>query len=283
MGLGSVLSQEQEAQGEAVGFCRAALACRPDSFALHLVLGDALRQQGKPLQAAAALRRAARLNPDSPQAHLLLGEVLTGLDRGPEALAEFRRAVQLRPSFDAASPDAERFRQAERLVEADDRLPAVLRGEARPRDAADRVELAFACHLRELYAASARLYGEAFDRQPGLADRHRYQAAWAAVLAGSGKGQDAGKLGEAEKARLRGQALAWLRGEVDAWRRRLAKGPAEARAEVLAMIGCWLRDRDIAWLRDPASLAGLPAAERGDWERMWRDLRELRASAGGTK
>src|SRR5262249_40315214 len=190
----------------------------------------ALQQQGKPRQAEAVLRRAARLNPDSPLVHLLLGEVLACLERGPEALAEYRRAVQLKPRFDpAASPDAELFRQADRPVAAAARLPSVLRGEARPRDGAERVDLALACHLRRLYAAGARLYGEAFALEPDLAGRHRYQAVWTAVLAGTGKGKDAGDLAEAEKARLRGLALAWLRGEMDAWRRRLANEPVPAR------------------------------------------------------
>src|SRR2546423_3000346 len=113
------------------------------------------------------------------------------------------------------------FRHAERLVEADNRLPAVLRGEARPRDAAERVDLAFVCRLRELEAHSAQLFSEAFDIQPDLAKQHRYSAAWGAVMAGVGKGKDASVLGDAEKSRLRGQARVWLRAELEAWRQRL--------------------------------------------------------------
>src|SRR5262249_28193475 len=193
----------------------------------------------------------------------------------------------------------------ERLVELDDRLPAVLRGESQPRDATERAEFALVCRFHELEAASARLYEEAFARQPDLARQHRYYAAWAAVLAGTGKGKDAGGLNERERARLRAQALAWLRDELDAWRQLLAKEPAESRpvgrgemtgermrlgevpaesrAEVLQRINCWLGDPDLACLRDPEPLGRLPAAERGDWEKLWRELRELLASAHGTK
>jgi tetratricopeptide (TPR) repeat protein len=276
MALAEILSAEPATRAEAIGFYRAALACRPESFAIHFILGHALQQQGKPRQAAEVFRRATQLRPDSAWAHLLLGGALVDRGKLPEALAEFRRAVQLKPAFDPpAQPDADSFRQLERLVEMDDKLPAVLRGQIQPRDAAERADLAFACRFRELEAASARLYGEAFALQPALARQHRYYAAWAAVLAGTGKGKDAGGLDERDRARLRGQAVAWLRGELDDWRRRLEKGPAEDRAEVLQRMNCWLRDPDLACVRDPEALGRLPAAERREWEEVWRDLREL--------
>jgi len=71
------------------------------------------------------------------------------------------------------------------------------------------------CHqYKHLYAASARFYAEAFADQPQLAEDldegHRYNAACAAALAGSGKGKDAGRLPDKEYARLRKQALDWL-------------------------------------------------------------------------
>jgi tetratricopeptide (TPR) repeat protein len=283
MALAEILFQEPATRAEAIGFYRAALACRPESFAIHFVLGHALQEQGNLRQAADVFRRATQLRPDSAWAHLLLGGALVRLDKLPEGLAEFRRAVQLKPRFDPpARPDADWFRQPERLVELDDKLPAVLRGEVRPRDAAERAEFALVCRFRELEAASARLYNEAFVEQPDLAKQHRYYAAWAAVLAGTGKGKDAAGLDQRDRARLRGQALAWFRDELDDWRRRLAKEPAEDRADVLRRINCWLRDPDLACVRDPEPLGRLPAAERGDWEKLWRDLRELLASTRST-
>jgi serine/threonine protein kinase/tetratricopeptide (TPR) repeat protein len=306
MALAEILSLEPATRGEAIGFYRAALACRPDSFAIHFALGHALDQRGDSRQAAGLFRRATQLRPDSAWAHLLLGGALVRLDRLPEALAEFRQAVRLKRRFDPPAPrEADGFREPERLVELDDRLPAVLRGESRPQDAAERAELALVCRFHELEVASARLYAEAFAQQPDLARQHRYYATWAAVLAGTGKGKDAGSLDEPGRARLRGQALVWLREELDAWRRRLREGPAESRpvgrgpmtgermrlgevpaesrAEVLQRIKCWLGDPDLACLRDPGPLGRLPAAERGEWEKLWRELRELVASAGNRK
>jgi tetratricopeptide (TPR) repeat protein len=281
--LAQVLSAEPATRGEAIGFYRAALACRPHSSAIHFLLGNALYEHGKLRQAAEVFRRATQLKPDSPWARLLLGGTLVQLNKLPEALAEFRRAVQLGPGFDPpAKQDTDGFRQIQRLVEFDDRLPAVLRGESQPRDAAERAEFALVCRFHTLDAASARLYGEAFAQQPELTRAHRYYAAWAAALAGTGQGKDAGALDEQQRARLRAQALAWLRDELGAWRQQLAKGPARSRAEVLGRINCWLRDPDLACLRDPEPMGRLPPAERGEWEKLWRDLRELRAGAGGT-
>jgi hypothetical protein len=59
--------------------------------------------------------------------------------------------------------------------------------------------------------------------------------------------------------------------------------PARFRDVTLQQIDCWLSDPDLAGLRDPASLGRLPAAERLEWEKLWRALRDLRASAQTTK
>jgi hypothetical protein len=83
------------------------------------------------------------------------------------------------------------------------------------------------------YAVAARYYQEAFTGEPqfltGPPARHRYHAACAAARAGCGQGRDAADLDEASRAGWRGQALAWLRAELEARRRRLEGGPEEVR------------------------------------------------------
>jgi tetratricopeptide (TPR) repeat protein len=287
LALAESLSAEPATGEEAAGFLRAALACRPHSIIIRYFLGGALQQQGRPRQATAVFRHAVRLQPDSPWAHLLLGNALLCECRMPEALAEFRRAVQLNARLDAPAPpeptDASWFRQVQRWVQLDDRLPAVLGGEAQPRDAAERAEYAFVCRFHELEATSAKWYGEAFARRPDLVKQHRWDAAWAAILAGLGKGRDVGGLDERERARLRGQTRVWLREELDAWRQRLRTEPAKSRTELLYRINIWLTDPDLVGVRDEEPLGWLPEAERGEWEKLWRDLRELRALARSTK
>jgi hypothetical protein len=77
-----------------------------------------------------------------------------------------------------------------------------------------------------------RFYSEAFADDPKLADdlrtRHRYNAACSAALAGCGQGADADKPDDQERARLRQQALAWLRADPAAWCQLLEKEPEQA-------------------------------------------------------
>jgi serine/threonine-protein kinase len=164
------------------------------------------------------------------------------------------------------------------------RLPAVLDGKDRPKDAAERLAFARLCQLRcKEYAAAARFYAEAFAAEPGLAGDpqagHRYNAACAAALAGCGRGQDAAGLGEKERARLRQQALDWLRADLGAWRRLLEKGPAENRPVIAGQLAHWLEDPDFAGVRGSEALARLPEAERQPWRGLWDEVADVLARA----
>src|SRR5262249_53259986 len=115
----------------------------------------------------------------------------------------------------------QQLEQARRGPALQQKLTAVLAGKATAADASERVALA---HLSQQpfqrgYLASARLWQEAFEADPKLADRlraKRYNAACAAVLAGCGQGKDAGTLGGADRAGWRRQALTWLRADLAA-------------------------------------------------------------------
>jgi hypothetical protein len=85
---------------------------------------------------------------------------------------------------------------------------------------------------KTLYAAAARYFAEAFDHDAKLADGpwHRYNAACFAALAGCGHGKDADKLDDQELARLRKQAIAWLRAHLGFWTGKAqSKNPADCR------------------------------------------------------
>jgi len=43
----------------------------------------------------------------------------------------------------------------------------------------------------------------------------------------------------------------------------------------------WQADSDLAGVRDAAALAGLPEAERADWQRLWADVQAVLEKAGG--
>jgi hypothetical protein len=178
---------------------------------------------------------------------------------------------------------------AERVVALEAKLPAVLKGELKPRDTAERLGFLVVCHAKKLHHAAARLYAAAFAAEPQLAENlkaeHRYQAACQAALAAAGRGQDAAKLDDRERARLRRQACAWLKADLAAWAKLLERGKPADRARALRVLRHWQKDSDLAGLRDKAALAKRPAKEQEALAQLWADVDALlkRAEAATPK
>src|SRR5436190_17829465 len=95
-----------------------------------------------------------------------------------------------------------------------------------------------------------------------------YNAACAAALA-AGQGTDGPKPDEAARARLRGQALDWLKAERAAWAKVLDAGEAQARPVVKRRLEHWRADSDLASVQDADALAKLPEAEQKGWQSLW--------------
>jgi tetratricopeptide (TPR) repeat protein len=137
--------------------------------------------------------------------------------RFAQAQAATKRALDLLPPGHRLRPRAvQQLQQCEQLLKLDARLSAILKGEAQPTDTLDRLQLADLClRYKKRYHDAVRFYTEAFSSSPQLTPVQqaplRYNAACAAVLAAAGQGMDAEKLDPKEKARLRQQALGWLR------------------------------------------------------------------------
>src|SRR5262249_48068947 len=148
----------------------------------------------------------------------------------------------------------------------DARLPRILKGAQKPADAAEQIEFAQLCRLKKLHAAAAHLYGGAFTAEPELAQDvpkgTRYDAARAAALAGCARGKDAAKLDDKERARLRRQALDWLREDLAWWAKKIENGAAQARLSATQRLQDWRSDPDLAGLRDKEALAKLSAQEQ---------------------
>jgi serine/threonine-protein kinase len=271
---------------EAVRHLTAALAVRPRSAMAHTSLGIALHAQGKLDEAITEYLEAIRLRPDYALAHCNLGQALKQQGRFREALDELRKGHELAsnwPEWRRLAADG--MRQAERLVALEARLPAVIRGEDKPRDGAEGVALADVAYKLQRHSLSARLYAEAFRADPKPAEDmipgHRYNAACAAALAGYGQGKDDPPPGEAARAELRQQALDWLKADLAARGRMLDAGDPKARAYVAWTLQHWKKDNDLAGVRDPAALARLPEAERKPWQALWADVDALLARAQG--
>jgi tetratricopeptide (TPR) repeat protein/serine/threonine protein kinase len=275
--LGVALRQRGQVD-EAIAECKEAIRLKPQLKQAHYGLALALSISDKPDEALTAWRKVLRLDPDDADAHFYVGELLKSKGQYAEALRELRRGDDL-GSKDAA----ESLKECQRWIELDAKLPSLLRGEAKPADAAERLALARLCqaHHKELFATATRWYAEAFAAQPSLAGDvstdNRYNAACAAPRAGCGQGKDVAKLDERERAGLRQQALAWLRADLEAWGRLLSKEPAEARYRAGRELRGWLVDADLAGVRGATALAKLPKAERSAWQRLWDDVANVLA------
>jgi serine/threonine-protein kinase len=285
--LGSALQAKGDLDG-AIACYRQALALDPRLTLAHYNLGSALHAGGRLDGAIVAYRQAIALQPNYAEAHCNLGHTYRDKGAFRAALAALQRGHQLgtqQPHW--RYPSARWVKEAERWVRLDRQLPAILKGQIKAAGAAEWIEYAQLCKYKKLFLTSARLFTEAFAADPKLADdlktSNRYNAACYAALAATGKGQDAGQLAAPERARLRQQALAWLRADLALWTRALATGRAQARAAVQRQLRHWQRDPALAGIRDAAWLVNLPADDLRACRRLWADVDALFKRAGSPK
>jgi Flp pilus assembly protein TadD len=262
---------------------REAVRLKPDWGAARRFLGVILQILGRDGEAEIEFRKAielcrasirsygrnASVNFDLDSSLRGLGLALMGREKFDEATAALLDSVEeCRERFGPADP---RTARARALL----RLPALLKRADQPRDATERVLLAGMDYRKKWFAASARLYGEAFAADAKLADaldaRHRYNAACSAALAGIGAGKDEPGPDDAAKARLRRQALDWLEADLAASSARLTTDPRSG-PKVAAVFRHWKVDTDLAGVHDPRALDNLPAEERKTWRTFWSEV-----------
>ncbi len=301
---------------------REAIRLQPDEVIGHVNLGIARKGQGKFNDAIAACREAIRIQADCAPAHAVLGSVFWALGQLDEAVAECREAIRLQASLIEAhinlglavraqgklaealtilqgavelaqpgSPTARDvsclIRRIERQRALRPRLSGVLKGDDRPADGDEMVTFAELCRDKRLHTAAVRLWAEALSSDAKLADdrieQHRYNAAQAAVMAGSGRTEDDPAPDENERAELRQQALDWLTAERATWAALLESNPAQAAPAIVRVLQDWRTDRDLASVRDADVLAKLPTGEQESWRRLWADVEELLKKARGIR
>jgi hypothetical protein len=135
------------------------------------------------------------------------------------------------------------------------------------------------CQAKRLYATASRFAAIDLAADPGLANdlqaALRYNAACCAVLAAGGQGEDAAKLDDAERTRLRKQALEWLRADLILWTEQLGSDTPANRAEIQQILRHWQTDSDLAGIRDAATLAALPEEEQSTFTQLWDDVAAL--------
>src|SRR5262249_18565635 len=158
------------------------------------------------------------------------------------------KSLALRPAND---PNREwvqgRLDHCKRLAALAPRFPKLLAGDETPASAEEAATAAELCWMgpKKYYLAAAGVYRTALRLAGGLAargaeprrNRHRYNAACAAVLAAAGVGEDARDLSPEDRAKWRGRALNWLQGELEAWRNR--RDDARSRPEIARTLQYW--------------------------------------------
>jgi tetratricopeptide (TPR) repeat protein len=269
----------QNKLAEAEAACRKAIALAPDVVSAHYSLGLALLEQRKYGPAEAAFRKALDLKPNHGLACHSLGLALKHQARFEEAITWLNKARDLLPVEHPCRAEARQMqRQCRRYAALDARLPAILKGTDKPIGAAEQIEFAQLCLLKQRYASAAGFFADAFAMKPELAeDRtgYRYDAACAAALVGCGRSEDGASWGDAERTRWRARARQWLRAELGAWAKQLAKGPGAIHREAYQTLAWWLKDPDLTSLRDPDALEKLPAAERRQFRALWSEHHAL--------
>jgi serine/threonine protein kinase/Flp pilus assembly protein TadD len=267
---------EKNQLDEAIGECRVALRLKRDSADAHQTLGEALRRKGRLDEAIDECRAALRLRKDQPLAYLTIGMAFVDKGEFREGVEALRRGNELGshiPNWPHAQIEANRLQAVEHLARLDERLTAVLEGKNRPRDVAERLAFAQVCGLpcRKRYATAARFYAEVFASELRLQENRQAEnrciAACVAALAATGQGRDAVALDDRERARLRRQALNWLRPELDRWDH-LSDQARFAAANILQN---FLGSPDFVGVRGKEALAKLPQEERALWQKLWID------------
>src|SRR5262249_41461777 len=155
-----------------------------------------LCEQGGSLDEAYQVIKRSLLLKTTAQNQFTLAEILRAQGKIRASLEAYELGYKLHeagPQRWEWSPEVGQWlKEARRLAEPDDRLPALLQGIAQPASPVEALEFGRLCLYKSLFAAAARFYKDAFTLDPTLAaqvlEGHRYLAACAAAQCGCGRG-----------------------------------------------------------------------------------------------
>ena len=272
---------------EAIDEYQQTIRLTPDDAWAHFYLARILQKRGRTDQAIAECREAIRLKPDFVGAHTILAHQLIRLGQYTLALREYERCHELGSKrSDWTYPSGKWVEQARRLVRLEPKSAPLLRGEAAPADATEYFDLGFIARSKRMYATAVALWTKAFAIDPKLANdsifNSRYTAAAAAAMGGCGKGSEGQSLDEPAKAKLRRQALDWLKADLAANLGAAGRSPRDGHLTELTLLA-WKANIDLAGVRDQDGLAILPDVERTEWQELWlkvdRLLTQLRSQS----
>jgi serine/threonine-protein kinase len=277
--LGALFCDHKLDYDAAIASFRKAIALDPKDASNHFCLGLARYHKDQLDAAIASFQKAIELAPRFAYGHGALGIALLDRGRYAEARQATARALELLPEEDPHREETlQHLRTCRRLAKLEGRLPRLLKGEDKPASAQESLDVALMCQHKRLNAAAARFGADAYAADPSLAADltlgRRSNAARCAALA-AGQGEDAAKLDDRQRTRLRKQALDWLRADLDLRTRQLESRKAADRTAVLRTLRHWQKDADLAGIRDTMALAKLPAQEQKACTQLWADVAAL--------
>jgi hypothetical protein len=145
-----------------------------------------------------------------------------------------------------------------------------------PSGARVEVHLAAGYALNDRNDKAVEYYRKALQADPKLGNdrgaQYRYHAARAAALAAAGQGKETPPLDGAAKAKLRRQALDWLRAELNAWGKLLTSSQPENRQLIVRTLWYWQHDSALAGIRDKPALDKLPESELKAFAQFWAEV-----------
>src|SRR5262249_17947340 len=155
-------------QEEASGELRKAIRLQSDFLAARVFLQLSQHLEARRFKEAEGLcRTVIAFQSTNPYGQLALYVCLVSQGRFADALPVMKRCAALA----AATPNIATFpslwlRETEQVLALEPQLPAFLKGERKPRDAAERDLLLYLCWTKQQYAGATRLYADAFAADP---------------------------------------------------------------------------------------------------------------------
>jgi Flp pilus assembly protein TadD len=280
--LGTAIRNKGDLDGALRTFQTACeLAPRDNVPREHLAFVMALKNDY--LGAIQEYRLAVDLNPRSLGAYIGLGKALVEKGKVTEAIAALKPIATTREfEKDKQFPVLrqqylEYFGWMDNWEDREDRVNRVkdvLDDKTRLHGADDHLAFARLCMLwKHYYIDAVRYYGDAFGIRPALADDvrqgHRFDAACAAALAGSGQGEHVSSFTELDRRRMRDRARQWLEEDLAGWAKFVGSDKPADLAQARATMLHWRLERCLSTVRNRDALEKLPDPERVQWQQFW--------------
>jgi tetratricopeptide (TPR) repeat protein len=237
-------------------------------------MGNALYGQGRFAEAVKYYRKAQEITPKDAMIQLNLGRSLFHDGDFTEGHKWLSMSVQnLKPEHPNRELADKELKDCQRAMALDKQIQAFKNRGELPKASKDVFEMAdIARRYQQHHHTAVALYARIFTPEADLTDEligdHRYRAACSAVLTVAGKARDLPKPAAVKQGQLRGEALGWLRAELDRATKLSEAGKSEDAPRLIDRIARWKIDKDLEGVRDPKKL---PESEQPGWRELWAD------------